>query len=143
VERCSRASETERCEAPDRGARNAPDMPGATSFCPVANPSCLALSRTHRTEHRTGRLSGARLSGGRVLSVELGARGGDAPDICPVPGAVYGGLSGEGITARKRFATVVDERLTFKGEARGRPACTGQLSGALESLSGAHALAAG
>ena len=34
----SRASETERCEAPDSRAWSAPDMPGATAFCPVANP---------------------------------------------------------------------------------------------------------
>jgi hypothetical protein len=58
-------------------------------------------------------LSGARLSGGELLSVALGVREEHAPDICPVPGAVYAELSGEGITARKRFVTVWSERLTF------------------------------
>jgi hypothetical protein len=51
-------------------------------------------------------LSGALLSGGGLLSVELGVREEHAPDICPVPGAVYGELSGERTTVRKRFVTV-------------------------------------
>ena len=101
VERGSRASETERCEAPDSRAWSAPDMPGATAFCPVANPSGLALSRTHRTKDQTERLSGALLSGGGLLSVALGVREEHAPDICPVP---WRGLSGAHALAAGREA---------------------------------------
>ena len=46
------------------------------------------------------------MSGGGLLSVELGVRKEHAPDICPVPGEMPGGLSGEWTTARKRFVTV-------------------------------------
>jgi hypothetical protein len=111
-------------------------------FCPVANPSWRCCGSKHRTEHRTGNFVRCALSGGSVGSVWrplARACEKNAPDICPVPGDVPGGLSGECATARKRFVTVKSERTAFKGGARGRPACTGQLSGALETLSGACA----